>query len=104
MAKKKPTDPFDFEKKLNLSLHERTLLNKSCMEFFKTHLRNWTEEDFRTVVDNNFGAPQYFEWADEAEKLIDPHGKKNKYTLANLLWFRFRDECVDYITGTKTFD
>ena len=92
------------EAKLPLSIYEKAMVNKSCINFCKAHLKDWTEARFRAVLDDNIGQMEYFEWAKEAKELIDPKGKLDTMLLAQFLWGRFKDECIDYLTGYKKFD
>lgn len=92
------------ETKLLLSIYEKAVVNKSCINFCKVHLKDWPEARFRAVLDDNIGQMEYFEWAKEAKELIDPKGKLDRMLLAQFLWGRFKDECIDYLTGYKKFD
>lgn len=92
------------EKEISLSLYEKALVNKSCIDFCKDRLKDWTEARFRAVLDDNIGQMEYFEWAKEVKELIDPKGELDRMLLARFLWGRFKDECIDYLTGYKKFN
>ena len=87
-----------------LSLYERAVIRRSCMDACKSILRNWTEGRYRAVLDNNIGQLEFATWQREVKELVCIETDEDEAEFNVFTWACFKDECIDYFTGYKTFD